>query len=104
MEFTFDAELWEYPGKAAWYFFSMPTDIADEIAETSPSGGRGFGSVPVQVRIGGTSWRTSLFPDRRRATYLLPIKKSVRVAENLAIGRVATATVTLLAGEKSAGR
>lgn len=34
-------------------------------------------------------WSTSIFPDRKRGTYLLPVKKAVRAAENLAAGSIA---------------
>jgi hypothetical protein len=40
--------------------------------------------IPVQVRIGKTGWKTSLFPKDGR--YIVPIKASVREAENLAEG------------------
>jgi len=41
----------------------------------------GWGVIPVQVRIGKTEWRTSLFPKEGR--YLVPIKASVQKAEDL---------------------
>jgi hypothetical protein len=40
--------------------------------------------IPVHVQIGKTEWKTSLFPKDGR--YLVPIKDSVRKAENLAKG------------------
>ncbi|MDA2979663.1 MAG: DUF1905 domain-containing protein, partial [Actinomycetota bacterium] len=46
----------------------------------------GFGSVRVTVRMGRTEWKTSLFPDKDSQSYLLPIKKAVRVAENVDLG------------------
>jgi hypothetical protein len=36
-----------------------------------------------------------LFPDKTRGTYLLPVKKSVRAAENLETGDVATVTLQI---------
>jgi hypothetical protein len=44
----------------------------------------GWGVIPVHVKIGKTEWTTSLFPKDGR--YLVPIKSSVRKAENLAEG------------------
>ncbi len=41
----------------------------------------GWGVIPVHVRIGKTEWQTSLFPKDGR--YLVPLKDSVRKAENL---------------------
>ncbi len=44
----------------------------------------GWGAIPVTVRIGETSWTTSLFP--RNGRYLVPLKDAVRKAEDLALG------------------
>jgi hypothetical protein len=40
--------------------------------------------IPVHVRIGKSEWKTSLFPKDGR--YIVPIKASVRKAENLEEG------------------
>lgn len=47
---------------------------------------RGFGSVPVRVTVGSTTWTASVFPDSRRGAYLLPVEKDVRRREGLEIG------------------
>lgn len=83
---TFTAVLWEYPGPAAWFFLSLPTSLADEIADVAEGRTAGFGSVRVEVTVGTTTWHTSLFPDRTHGTYLLPVKKSVRRAEGIEPG------------------
>ena len=81
--------MWEYEGPAAWFFVSLPPDVADEIEGEYEGRTRGFGSVRVEVRIGATKWATSIFPDRKRGTYVLPIKKEVRRAQGLEAGTVA---------------
>lgn len=43
-------------------------------------------SFRAEVTIGSTTWRTSVFPDAKRATYLLPVKRAVRQAEGLVAG------------------
>lgn len=83
--YTFTAELFEWEGKAAWHFVALPEDVTDEIDETVGDKG-GFGSVKVEVTIGASTWQTSIFPDTKRGTFLLPVKKSVRTAEDLADG------------------
>jgi hypothetical protein len=52
--------------------------------------------VRVAARIGGTSWRTSVFPDTKRGTYVLPVKQPVRRAEGVSAGDVVTVAVDLL--------
>lgn len=85
----FSAPLWRYPGEGGWTFVTLPTDLADEIADTV--GARpGFGAVPVEVRIGDTRWTTSIFPDKKAASYLLPVKRAVRDAEGLRVGDTVT--------------
>jgi hypothetical protein len=88
-EYRFPAAVWRWDGPAGWHFVSLPEDIADEIEERFGSTAKGFGSVRVQVTIGATTWETSLFPDNKRATYLLPVKQAVRRAEQLSDGTVA---------------
>ena len=29
--YAFRAELWQYEGSGAWYFVSLPTEVADDI-------------------------------------------------------------------------
>jgi len=84
--FEFAAPLWRYPGADGWHFVSPPPEISTDITDISTGIRRGFGSVRVAVTVGSTSWRTSIFPDSKTGTYLLPVKKAVRVAERLEVG------------------
>lgn len=82
---------WLYSGKGAWYFVSLPSECAAEISYFSKAlnGGKrtGWGSVKVTAQIGNTVWQTSLFPDGKSKSYLLPIKAAVRKAENIFEGK-----------------
>jgi hypothetical protein len=84
----FDAELWVWDARPreVWTFVSLPVDDSAEIAELAETMPRaGFGAVRVEVTVGRTSWRTSVFPggDGR---YSLPIKAQVRRREGLEVG------------------
>ncbi len=92
----FDGELWEWSGDAAWYFISLPAEDADHIRELFGGRASGFGSVRVEVTIGSSRWRTSVFPDKARDTYLLPVKKQIRVREQLAVGSIAAIELVVL--------
>jgi hypothetical protein len=94
--YSFNAMLWEHDGPGAWHFVSLPHDVADEIAEGSEGRTGGFGSVRVEVTIGDSNWRTSLFPDSRRSTYVLPVKKAIRTAEGLVDGSQAAVHLLML--------
>jgi hypothetical protein len=84
--FEFAAPLWQYPGADGWHFVSLPGEISDDITDITVGIRRGFGSVRVAVTVGRTAWRTSIFPDRKTGTYMLPVKKAVRTAEHLLTG------------------
>ena len=85
LEFDFEAELWEWESRAAWFFVTVPHDESEDIREMAPDD-RGFGSVRVEVLIGQSRWRTSVFPDKDSGCYVLPVKKAVRVAEGIEPG------------------
>lgn len=76
-------------------FATVPLDDADDIAERVPPG-PGFGSVRVEVTIGSTTWRTSLFPDSKLGSYVLPVKKAVRTAEGLDVGDTTAIELALI--------
>ncbi|MEO5533552.1 MAG: DUF1905 domain-containing protein [Pseudolysinimonas sp.] len=92
MRFEFDAEVWRWEARVdSWAFLSVPQDASDETREYIGAGAqelgrRGFGAVRVEVMIGETTWRTSIFPGHSGAPYSLPLKKAVRKAESLDIG------------------
>ena len=93
--YTFRAKLWEYPGEAAWFFVSVPSDYYQEIKDISGPR-RGFGSVRVEATIGEDTWRTSIFPDTKEGTYLLPVKKSIRSNNNLSDGSKTSVNLRLV--------
>jgi hypothetical protein len=82
---TLKATVWLYPGKASWYFITIEKEDAAEIKADYPWPRKGFGSIPVNVTIGKTTWKTSVFPEKK-GTYLLPIKKEVRDKEEIDVG------------------
>ena len=87
MELSFSAELWLWSGKGAWHFISLPADTYQDLKSLS-SHSKGFGSIRVRATIGTTVWDTSIFPDSKRKTFILPIKKLVREKEQLATDTV----------------
>ena len=46
---------------------------------------RGFGSVKVEVMVGGSRWSTSVFP-QKSGGWFLPMKKAICRAEGLESG------------------
>ncbi|CAB4617044.1 unannotated protein [freshwater metagenome] len=95
MEFTFSGEVWIYSGEGAWYFVTMPNDLADEIQARTAGIRRGFGSLRVQVTIGESNWATSLFRESKSGSYILPLKKEIRSKEKITEGDLVSVCFTL---------
>lgn len=82
----FSATPYRWRARAGeWVFVDLPEPLSADIAEI-PRPRRGFGGVRVEVRIGTSVWRTSVFPQGNPVTYVLPLKRSVRDAEGVGIG------------------
>ena len=80
-------KVWLYPAQnAAWHFATLPKKQSAAIRKTFGALSRGWGSLPVRATIGATSWDTSIFPDKKRNAYLLPLKALVRETEHIAAG------------------
>ncbi|MBL8031584.1 MAG: DUF1905 domain-containing protein [Candidatus Doudnabacteria bacterium] len=94
-EFTFKAKPWVYPGQAAWHFVSVPKKESARIKALFGGLQRGFGSFPVTVSIGKTTWLTSIFPDPKTGTYLLPVKAAVRKKEGVVEGKAVSVTLAM---------
>ncbi|ONM49447.1 DUF1905 domain-containing protein [Nocardia donostiensis] len=93
--YTFTTRIWEHHGQGSWHFADLPEDIADEIEAIYGHRSGGFGAVRVHVTIGSSRWSTSLFPDKSRGTYILPVKKAVRSAEDLSAGSSARVQIVV---------
>lgn len=84
--FDIKEKVWVYDGPAAWHFITIGKDTSNKIRQI-PILKRGWSSVPVNVTIGNSTWKTSIFPDKD-GVYLLPIKKEIRNNENIKEGSV----------------
>jgi hypothetical protein len=92
----FRSKLRLYPGPGGWHFITLPAKHAKLIKASLHSPRRGWGSVRVNAAIGKTSWKTSIFPDRKSDSYLLPVKADVRMNENLGDGDTAVITLDIM--------
>lgn len=91
----FTAKVWVYPGdKASWYFVTLPNDTASDIKEiTTPK--PGFGSIKVIAGIGKTRWSTSIFPDSNTKSFLLPIRKEVRIKNSIVRDQIVAVNILI---------
>jgi hypothetical protein len=84
MIIEFNDIIWFWRGPAPWFFVTVPAQQSSNLKAISGLVTYGWGVIPVHVRIGETEWQTSLFP--KDDLYLVPIRASVRKAENLEEG------------------
>jgi hypothetical protein len=88
MNIEFSGKIFFWRGPAPYYFVTVSAQPSRDLEAISGRVTYGWGVIPVQVRIGKTEWKTSLFPKDGR--YLVPIKASVQKAENLEQGHTVT--------------
>lgn len=88
MNLEFTGPIWFWRGPAPWYFVTVPEQDSQDIKAISKFVTYGWGMIPVQARIGKTTWKTAMFEKDRR--YILPIKASIRQREDLEEGDLVT--------------
>jgi hypothetical protein len=88
MNFEFDGTILYWRGPSPYFFVAVPEKESRALNEISALVTYGWGVIPVRVRIGSSEWQTSLFPKDGR--YLVPIKTSIRRAEQIEQGDTVT--------------
>lgn len=93
MDVAFEGEIIQWRGPAPFHFVPVPPEQCALLREEARFVSYGWGVIPVSVRIGDTTFRTSLFP--KDGGYLVPVKDAVRRAERIGLGDRITLTVTV---------
>ena len=91
MDIEFEGVIWYWRGPSPFYFVTIPEEHSRDIKDISSLVTYGWGVIPVEVQIGKTEWKTSLFP--KDNLYLVPIKANVRKAEKVEEGDEVTLRV-----------
>lgn len=84
IEIEFTGKIWYWRGPAPFYFVTVPEPDCHNLKAISGLVTYGWGMIPVHARIGKTKWTTSMWP--KDGGYIVPLKTTVRKAENLAEG------------------
>ena len=95
IEYTFTAPLWKYAGKGGWYFVSLPEAFSREIRSNLQWQESGWGRMPATAEVSRRSWSTAIWYDTGRGTYLLPVKKDIRMGTGMAEGDEIAVRLTL---------
>ncbi|WP_349252034.1 DUF1905 domain-containing protein [Ciceribacter sp. L1K23] len=94
-EISFEATVEKFEGPGGWHAVYLPEDAAAEARFFGRP--NALGAISVFARIGKTEVRTSLFPDKRRGSLMLPLKAKLRQRESVHEGDRIT-VVLVLAG------
>ncbi|GEK01917.1 DUF1905 domain-containing protein [Streptomyces sp. NPDC004009] len=93
MELAFEGRIVEWRGPSPFYFVAVPEEECADIRQIASAATYGWGVIPVDARIGGRAFSTSLFP--KDGGYLLPLKKAVRAPQGLSAGDDVSVTMTV---------
>jgi len=104
----FTAAVWRYESKGGWYFVSLPEEDSARIREMFKSQEQGWGRLKVEARFGLTgstslptspfqlpTFKTAIWFDTKRNTYLLPIKAEIRNVAGIEEGDEVDVTVRI---------
>lgn len=85
-EYRVTSKVVQYPGMGGWYFVGVDKKTSEKIKASQKGKPRvGWGSIRVTATIGKTSWKSSIFPDAKSGTYLLPLKAEIRKKESIGV-------------------
>jgi Domain of unknown function (DUF1905) len=93
MEVAFVGQVIEWRGPSPFYFVPVPEPESADIRDVAAMATYGWGVVPVEARIGGVVFETSLFP--KDGGYLLPLKDAVRKPQGISQGDDVTVEMTI---------
>lgn len=96
VEFSIRGEIWYWRGPSPFHFVTVPPDAAAEISDRSSELTYGWGCIPATVRLGDTTFTTSLFP--KDGGYVVPMKVAARRAERVDLGDVVDLVLVLNPG------
>lgn len=80
---------------SSWHFVTIPPTTASDITYMFGYLKGGWGSIPVTLTLGTSTWQTSIFPDKKSGGYLIPIKSAIRTQENITAGDTITITIEI---------
>lgn len=93
IKYEFSATPWQHASPGGWYFVSLPQELAQEIREMLKSEEEGWGRLKATAKTSNSEWKTAIWFDTKKNTYLLPLKAEIRKKENIKVGEDIKVTV-----------
>lgn len=82
-KYQFTSKVWKYSGKGAWVFVTVPETLSIEIRNFFKNHEESWGRLKIEAKIGQANWKTAIWFDTKKQTYLLPLKSEIRKKENI---------------------
>ena len=95
IKYNFSGKIWKHNAAGGWFFVSLPKDISKEIRETLQWQEEGWGRMKASAVVNGLNWDTAIWFDKKRDTYLLPLKADIREKANLELDNTITVNIYL---------
>jgi len=87
VKYEFKALVWQHGAAGGWWFVSLPISMSEEIRTHFGWQETGWGRLQSTIKIGSTTWNTSIWFDKKHQTYLLPIKAIIRTSEPIVLNQ-----------------
>jgi len=89
MKYEFSAKVCYYSSSemGGWIFALLPKELAMEIRHNFKFLEEGWGRMKVTAKIGNSEWKTSIWFDTKKGTYLLPLKAEIRKKQNIRLDK-----------------
>jgi len=84
--FNFKAKVYIYQSRAIYFMITLPRDVAQAIETLFGDLKGGWGSLPVIVTVGKTTWKTAIFSDQSEKSFIMLLKKEIRKKEGIKEG------------------
>lgn len=95
IKYNFNGKPWQYEGPNGWTFISLPVNIAKEIRDILKKEEEGWGRLKMTAKIGETEWKTAIWFDTKKNTYLLPLKAEIRKKERIELDKIFAVTIRI---------
>ena len=78
IKYKFSGKIWKHSADGGWFFVSLPRSISKEIRDHLKWQEEGWGRMKAMASVNGHEWDTAIWFDKKKVTYLLPLKAEIR--------------------------
>lgn len=95
IQYDFSGRLWKSEGQGGWHFVSLPKDTSQEIRANLQWQEEGWGRMKAMAKIEDVEWETAIWFDKKKDTYLLPVKAVIRKKIKLELNQVLELSISI---------